>query len=100
MKRKGFVPPTLYNKAIQTGRIENLETLVEEWRMWQDDLLVNLTHMKDEELTRLKDTAEQEINVGIRDNVAEKALPFDCFIEKLMQAVMSLTLGYQFISVC
>lgn len=65
---------SLYDQATRAGKIENLETLLEKWDIWQDDLLVNLTDMSDEELVRLKFTAEREINASVKFDIRERLI--------------------------
>ncbi len=54
---------TLYQEAIDRGKIKkSLEEMLEGWGMWQNNLLVNLTGLSDEELKKLKNQADKQIN--------------------------------------
>lgn len=69
------IPGTLlYQQALANGKIQDLELLLEKWEKWNDKIVVNLTDMSDEELVRLKMTAEEEINSFLVKNIpaAEK----------------------------
>ncbi|MFQ5874697.1 MAG: B12-binding domain-containing radical SAM protein [Dehalococcoidia bacterium] len=56
----------LYAQSVELGKIGEVPAVLEKWDAWNENMLVNLTTMSDDELMKLKEEAEEEINSFVR----------------------------------